>query len=182
MKKTIVCLYGGPGSGKSTTAAGLFYQAKLAGVNAELVREYAKELVWEYGEVIPEHQEQLAYEQANREEVLHSQVDLIITDSPLRLGLYYEDNYTPRPEPVFAEVMVGVERRAAEHGYTYLHVMLTRFKSYEPKGRLHNRDEAIAIDHVIRDKYLPEDHVEVRGDHNAVGEIFNILFPDNLQF
>lgn len=180
MKKTIVCLYGGPGSGKSTTAAGLFYQAKLAGVNAELVREYAKELVWEWGEIIPEHQEQLATEQARREEILHSQVDLIITDSPLRLGLYYEDRYTPAPVPEFAEVLEYVEGNAAKHGYTYLHVMLTRVKTYEPKGRLHNREEAIAIDQVIRDKYLPEDHVEVLGGHTAVGEIMDILDP--LQF
>lgn len=180
MKKTIVCLYGGPGSGKSTTAAGLFYRAKLAGVNAELVREYAKELVWEWGEITPRHQEQLATEQARREGILHSQVDLIITDSPLRLGLYYEDQYTPAPEPAFLDYVIDVEHAAYTAGYTYLHVMLTRVKSYEPKGRLHNREEAIAIDQVIRDKYLPEDHVEVQGDHHAVGTIMDILDP--LQF
>lgn len=39
-----VNLYGGPGSGKSTTAAGVVSQLKLLSINAELVTEYAKDL------------------------------------------------------------------------------------------------------------------------------------------
>lgn len=42
-----VNLYGGPGSGKSTTAAGVVSQLKLLSINAELVTEYAKDLTWE---------------------------------------------------------------------------------------------------------------------------------------
>lgn len=43
----VVNLFGGPGSGKSTCAAGVFTLLKLSGVNAELVTEYAKDLTWE---------------------------------------------------------------------------------------------------------------------------------------
>ena len=43
----IVNLFGGPGSGKSTTAAGLFYEVKKLKLNVELVTEYAKDAVWE---------------------------------------------------------------------------------------------------------------------------------------
>lgn len=42
-----VNLYGGPGTGKSTGASYIFSKLKLAGVEAELVTEYAKDLVWE---------------------------------------------------------------------------------------------------------------------------------------
>ena len=41
----VVNLFAGPGSGKSTTCAGLFSKLKLAGIYCEMVLEYAKELV-----------------------------------------------------------------------------------------------------------------------------------------
>lgn len=39
----IINLFGAPGAGKSTGAAYVFSQLKAAGVNAELVTEFAKE-------------------------------------------------------------------------------------------------------------------------------------------
>ena len=43
----LINLFGGPGAGKSTGAAYIFSQLKMAGVNAELVTEFAKDKVWE---------------------------------------------------------------------------------------------------------------------------------------
>ena len=43
----IVNLFGVPGAGKSTGAAYIFSQLKMAGVNAELMPEFAKDKVWE---------------------------------------------------------------------------------------------------------------------------------------
>ena len=43
----VVNLFAGPGSGKSTTCAGVFSKLKLAGVNCEMALEYAKDKVWE---------------------------------------------------------------------------------------------------------------------------------------
>ena len=43
----IVNFFGPPGSGKSTAAAYVFSKLKMAGVNAEIVTEYAKDKVWE---------------------------------------------------------------------------------------------------------------------------------------
>ena len=36
---TVINFYGGPGSGKSTAAAGLFYKMKLGGYSVELTDE-----------------------------------------------------------------------------------------------------------------------------------------------
>ena len=48
MSKCIVInLFGVPSAGKSTGAAYIFSRLKMAGVNAELVTEFAKDLVWE---------------------------------------------------------------------------------------------------------------------------------------
>ena len=43
----VVNLFGPPGSGKSTGAAYIFSKLKMAGINAELVDEFAKAKVWE---------------------------------------------------------------------------------------------------------------------------------------
>ena len=43
----VINLVGGPGCGKSTTAAGLFYELKRRDYSVELVTEYAKSRVWE---------------------------------------------------------------------------------------------------------------------------------------
>ena len=46
-KPLIVNLFGSPGTGKSTGAAYIFSKLKMAGINAELVTEFAKDKVWE---------------------------------------------------------------------------------------------------------------------------------------
>ena len=43
----VINLFGGPGCGKSTTAADLFARMKLRGLSVELVTEYAKDVVWD---------------------------------------------------------------------------------------------------------------------------------------
>ena len=46
-KTLIINLMGGPCSGKSTIASGLFYNLKKLGYNCELALEFAKDKVWE---------------------------------------------------------------------------------------------------------------------------------------
>ena len=47
-KNTIVVnLFGGPGSGKSTFMANLFYHLKCRGVEVVMAPEFAKDSVWE---------------------------------------------------------------------------------------------------------------------------------------
>lgn len=46
-KTTIINLYGGHGSGKSTSAAYYYYVMKKDGLNVELVRQYVKDWAWE---------------------------------------------------------------------------------------------------------------------------------------
>ena len=43
----VVNLFGAPGAGKSTGAAYIFAMLKMAGINAELVTEFAKDKVYE---------------------------------------------------------------------------------------------------------------------------------------
>ena len=90
MKTVLINLFGGPGSGKSTTAALLFAKLKMLDVNAELVQEYAKELVW--NGVTDLEQWDVYIEQKKRIYSLINKVDIIISDSPLELSYYYGRN------------------------------------------------------------------------------------------
>lgn len=85
----IVNFYGAPGSGKSTFAASLFARLKVGGeYKVELVTEYAKELAYE-GK-LEDKQWDIFLEQTRRLVLVRDAVDIIVTDSPLRLGEIYQ--------------------------------------------------------------------------------------------
>lgn len=137
----IVNLFGGPGTGKSTTAAALFAELKYRGVECELVREYAKDVVWEGSTNILDNQLKVFAEQHHRMFNLIGKVDFIITDAPLHLCLYYG-----RECGYHFHMLVNNEIDQMEN----VNVYLNRVKEFKPKGRLQTRDEAVAIDEYVK--------------------------------
>lgn len=87
--KLIVNFFGVPGSGKSTMAARLFADLKMQGLDVELVREYAKELLWEGEDLNKITQLEITLEQIRRTLRLLDKVSIIITDSPVFGGMLY---------------------------------------------------------------------------------------------
>ena len=85
----VVNMFGGPGAGKSTTSAGVFSLLKLHGMNCELVTEFAKSLVWKESLYELKDQVYVTGNQYHNMYVLKDKVDVIITDSPLIIGLMY---------------------------------------------------------------------------------------------
>jgi nicotinamide riboside kinase len=143
----IINFYGGPGTGKSTTAALMYAKLKLTGVNAELVREYVKDWAWEGRKINTYDQLYLLGKQIRRESLLYGKTDVIVTDSPVMLGVYYAEKYSP--QFVTEGVTAGAKalyRQAEEDGYKHTHVMLTRTKPYSAKGRYQTEAEAKLID------------------------------------
>lgn len=150
MTTKIVNLYGGPGTGKSTTAAALFAELKYRGVNCEYVQEYAKDKAWEFGTQhngIPkvfQAQEYIFGKQHFRIRRCAQDVDVIITDCPLLLGLIY------MPEN-FEIPSLKLAIREAYDIYDNLNVFLSRTKEYNPKGRFQTEDKAKELDVQIED-------------------------------
>ena len=88
----IVNLFGAPGAGKSTGAAYIFSKLKMAGVNAELVTEFAKDKVWEENKEVFNNQAYIFGKQYFKITRCADKVDVIITDSPLLLSAFYNDS------------------------------------------------------------------------------------------
>lgn len=141
MSTLIVNLFGGPGTGKSTTAAGIFHKLKLSGVNCEMALEYAKDRVWEGSGHILDNQLYVFGKQFHRIWRLLGKVDVIITDSPLLNSiLYYQDENPHFP------AMVAFEHSRLNN----FNVLLQRVKPYNPSGRLQTEEGAKEKDEQIR--------------------------------
>lgn len=139
-KPLVVNLFAGPGSGKSTGAAFLFAYLKLAGVNAELVTEFAKELAWEGDkEFMANNQVYITGQQVRRMNRLVGKVDVIITDSPIELGALYTEEET-------LKALCAVEGKKFDNRIDFF---VRRTKAYNPSGRNQTFQEAVEIDRRI---------------------------------
>jgi GTPase SAR1 family protein len=89
----VINFWGGPNSGKSTQASGLFHKMKTDGYSVEIVNEYAKMCVWEDQLDKLKDQLYITAKQNRRVIRLQGKVDICITDSPLMLGAVYRTAY-----------------------------------------------------------------------------------------
>lgn len=176
MKTKVLNLYGGPGTGKSTTAAAVFSELKQRGVNCELVQEYAKDKAWEFdghtGTVpkVLQAQEYVFAKQHFRMRRCADAVDLIITDSPLLLATMYI------PDDFALPSLKNVIREAYDM-YDNIDIFLNRAKAYNPRGRFQTEKEAVALDSKIL-RMLIDQNIGpwmVTADENVVNSIIHIL-------
>ena len=82
-------LFGGPGTGKSTIAAGIFSAMKHSHMRAELLQEYAKDLTYGKDGVKLSDQLYVLGKQHHKLFRLRDQVDYVIHDSPFVMGVTY---------------------------------------------------------------------------------------------
>ncbi len=135
-----VNLFGGPGTGKSTTAAGIFYSLKSAGEKIEYIQEYAKELT--FGKDFTKLSDQLLIlgEQHHRLHRLKGQVNYIVHDSPFIMGLTYLQQDPHLPRDMYYEMVVTMFK-----SYDNLNIFLQRdieAHGYQEYGRNQTLREA----------------------------------------
>src|ERR1700751_1971546 len=84
----LICnIFGGPGVGKSTTAARIFVGLKDLGINTELATEFAKDKSWEGAHSTLACQPYITGTQIWRiERLAQAGVAVIVTDSPPLMG------------------------------------------------------------------------------------------------
>lgn len=166
----VINLFAGPGAGKSTTASALFTLLKRAYYNVELVSEYAKDLVWEEREKMFSEQDYISAQQNKRLRRLMGKVDIVVTDSPLLLGMVYvpHDYYIT----CFRQYLWDVFR-----SYDNINFYIERTQGYTQHGRKQTASEAVEKDdqvfHVLKAYNLP--FTTVKGDNSAEHRIFEAI-------
>lgn len=143
MKSKFINLFAGPGAGKSTTAAGVFYELKTRGYNAELVPEFAKDLVWEGRIETLSRQVYVTARQYHMIEKLKDKAEFIVTDSPVLLGSVYADGHPY----CYTDTLVWCHHRTSTPG---LNFFIDRSDSFSDIGRVHNEERSRRLDEEIR--------------------------------
>lgn len=141
-KETLVInLIGGPGSGKSTCASGIFYELKKLGINCELSLEFAKDKVWEESYNVLSDQLYVFGKQYHKLFRLKNKVDVIITDSPLIISIHYNK----MPSNHFNNLVVE-----QYHTFNNLMYFIKRGETYQSEGRMQTLEESEMIDSDIK--------------------------------
>lgn len=140
-------LFGGPGVGKSTTAAALFVEMKKAGMSVELVTEVAKDFVWEDRSTTLSIQPYITIKQFRNLVRLKGKVDYAITDSPILLGCMYADKYAPDLPASYKQFIVDLHNQELNPSVNFV---LERIFDYDTTGRYQQEQEALQFDADIR--------------------------------
>lgn len=134
----VVNLFGVPSAGKSTGAAYIFSQLKLNGINAELITEFAKDKVWENNTEVFKNQAYLFGKQSYKMSRCKDKVDVLVTDSPLPLSIFYNKDDVLGED--FNRTVMNVF-----NSYNNLNYLLLRVKPYNPIGRHQTEEESNAL-------------------------------------
>lgn len=134
----VVNLFGVPSAGKSTGAAHIFSQLKLNGINAELITEFAKDKVWENNTEVFKNQAYLFGKQSYKMSRCKDKVDVLVTDSPLPLSIFYNKDDVLGED--FNRTVMNVF-----NSYDNLNYLLLRVKPYNPIGRHQTEEESNAL-------------------------------------
>ena len=138
MKNTLVVnLFAGAGAGKSTFSASLFAELKKRGIDCEIATEYAKDCVWEDRTEVFNHQLYITGKQYYRIARVIGKVDVIITDSPLLLGVIYDVDHNKN----FRKYLLDIH-----NSWNNFNIFLMRGEDYNSNGRNQTKEEAITYD------------------------------------
>jgi nicotinamide riboside kinase len=160
MNTLVINLTGGPGTGKSTLCAQLFYLLKSQDIDVEMATEYVKDLVFEESFKKIENQIYIFGKQHNRLYRLKNKVKVIITDSPLLNSIVYYTGNNPH-----FESLVIWEFNQMNNFTLYLE----RSFEYVENGRMQSIDGAKKVDEIYKDlldKYNIE-YVSLRSTYDV---------------
>lgn len=163
----VVNIFGGPGAGKSTIAAGVFSEIKQLGIETEYIPEFAKVLAWSNRILDMRKQLYVFAKQEYMLETLRQQpLDVVVTDAPLPTSLAYvtHDYYTS-----FPTLVMEVFNR-----YKNMNFFLEHRHPYSQVGRIQDREAAHAVAKRVREM-LEERNIPYMSTANESSPIDFIL-------
>jgi len=161
----VINLFAGPGVGKSTTAAKVFAELKMRGVNCEMALEFAKDKVWEESFKTMDDQIYIFGKQFHKIWRLKDKVDVIICDSPLPISIVYDRENSK----TFHKFIMEQFNKFQNKNY-----YIIRSTDYQESGRVQTKEEAEKIDKIVENvlNAFNIEHKNVEID-DAAGTIIN---------
>lgn len=151
-KPLVVNFYAGPGCGKTVAAMELTAALKKAGYNVEYISEFAKDLVLENKLDLLKDQQYVTDGQYHRLDRIRKTTDIIVTDSPVLLGLVYGE-------------MNGISEEYAKQIRSYydsfdnfdMLMVRNRSNGFQQEGRVHDEKQSIELDGKIEEMLKKQD-------------------------
>jgi len=148
----VINIFAGPGCGKSTTAAGVFYELKKMNKNVEYVSEYAKDLIYENRfERLNDYLYVLA-EQHHRLYRLRNKVEYVICDGSFLLGYIHCNKNSIYDKKLFKKFVLDIFNHYDNSNYFLDRKDIT----YQTTGRKESLDEAISLDKKLMKLFIKE--------------------------
>ena len=173
--KTVINICGVPNSGKTSLSSYIFSDLKSKGINCELVSEAAKIAVYEKTKHKIWNQPLIFGEQLQGLLRVIDEVDVVITDSPLILGIAY----TPDCFSSLKDVI--------EQSYSYFNnycYVLPIHKNFQKSGRRHSEEESKNLHErildIVYDNHPKEKVVELQ--NHSYKENANIIYEHSKLF
>ena len=174
----VVNLFGGPGIGKSSIAAGITYKLKKKHISCNNPYEFPKTLAWDNN--TPAIKDQL-FVFANQHRGIaqsYGKVDYIIVDSPILFSKIYHSYYTKGYPAefygdLFHQMVLDLHKK-----YQSINILLERAEGiHNDEERFQNYEESLDIDKLCK-KVLVENNIPyhtVKVGKNTVKEILKLL-------
>ena len=184
IKTKIINLFGGPGIGKSTQAAGLHYIMKKNGMSVELTSEFPKAIAWEKNYSAINDQLYITANQHRNISRVYGQVEYIIVDSPILFGLVYKKRYQSQLYPTkfygeyFDKFVLDLFNQ-----YDNINILLHRNDAvFQKEGRFQDLkgSQEVDIDLINLLESNNIEFMEYEVDYNTVNSIYKDLFRNDV--
>jgi hypothetical protein len=174
----IINLFGGPGIGKSSIAAGITYELKKTHITVDNPYEFPKLLAWDNNMEAIKDQFYVVANQHRHIAKSFGKVDYIVVDSPILLSHVYNTYYTSdypsnRYGESFLKFMLDLH-----NSYDNINILLSRSDgNHNNDERYQNLEQSLEIDYICKsvlDKNELQYHT-IKVDDNSVKEIIKLL-------
>lgn len=146
---TIVNFIAGPGVGKSVMTSLIFAKLKMKGINAEIIPEYAKQLVWTEEYELLNNQYHVSYYQNKLLRSLDGKTDVVVTDGCLLHGLVY-NMINPYNTSDKDKTKKAILEWFGESKNINIYLERNPNIKYQQEGRQQTLDESIHVDNLLK--------------------------------
>jgi hypothetical protein len=174
----LINLFGGPGVGKSSIAAGITYKLKKNHISCNNPYEFPKLLAWDKNNEAIKDQLYVLANQHRGIAQSYGKVDYIVVDSPILFSLIYKTWYNIGYPAEFYGTYFDKMIIDLHNKYDNINILLERSDGNHNDGeRYQNLEESISIDKhckkILDDNNIPYHTIKV--DKTAVKKIIKLI-------